>query len=270
MINFSSLPLLCCLLHRNASLLFFNASLITQDCVPNSYTIISKSPTRNSSSYLLTVMASQRIKKGQIITHAFIDSTRGTFQRRQQLKELYYFSCDCRRCSDPSELCTHYSQIKCPKPSCPNGYLYPLNSASLELTGQWYCNYAPRCDFRLTNAQVVELLKHVQYDISKTYVQHSLFQEYENLEAVLDKYKGKVLHPNHFLIMDIQYSIISCINKLLVLVNEEEALKLATKQIEYCRDCLEIADILHPGSNRIRGEYRTLCLYRAKCSVLLL
>jgi len=54
--------------------------------------------------------------------------------------------------------------------------------------------------------------------------------------------------------MDIQYAIISCINKLLVLVNEEEALTLAVRQVELCKSVLCVADVLKPGTNRLRGN----------------
>jgi hypothetical protein len=155
---------------------------------------------------------------------------------------------------DPSEMCTFFSALKCPKPNCRNGHLLLGNPLSLDMNAMWICNYAPRCGFMIATSQVLDLLKDVRQDIDKASATHSIFQEYENLQKVWDKYRGNILHPNHFLIMDIQYAIISCINKLLALVNEEEALILAVRQVELCKSVLHVADILKPGTNRLRGN----------------
>jgi len=104
----------------------------------------------------------------------------------------------------------------------------------------------------------MDLLRNVQHDVENAAVEHSLLQEYQNLQRVLAKYRGKILHKNHFYIMNIQYALIICINQLLEIVNEEEALKLSHQQISLCRSCIDVVDILRPGNNRIRGKFHVL------------
>jgi len=161
---------------------------------------------------------------------------------------------------DPNEHGTFYSALKCPK--CPNGQLLPGNPLSLDLSSIWLCNLAPRCDFIIVASQVMDLLKNVQLDVENAAVEHSLFQEYQNLQSVLAKYRGKILHRNHFYIMNIQYALIMVINQLLEIVNEEEALKLSYQQISLCRSCIDVVDVLRPGNNRIRGKIQ-LSLFKS-------
>lgn len=156
---------------------------------------------------------------------------------------------------DPLEHSTFYSALKCPK--CPTGYLLPGNPLSLDLLSVWLCNLAPRCDFIIVTSQVMDLLRSVKTDVENAAVEHSLFQEYQNLQRVLSKYREKILHKNHFYIMNIQYALIMVISQLLEIVNEEEALKLSSQQISLCRSCIDVVDVLRPGNNRIRGNYAT-------------
>jgi hypothetical protein len=202
----------------------------------------------------MTVLAAQSIRKGEVLTHCYVDLTRGTFQRRRELLEDFYLSCTCRRCMDPAEGCTFFSALKCPRPMCKEGQLIPANPLSLDLGSAWLCNYAPKCDFVIGCSQVLDLLRTVHKDLETAAVDHSLFLEYENLQKVLNKYRAKILHPNHFLVMDIQYAVITAINKLLELVNEEEAIRLSHQQVELCRSCLDVVDVLRPGNNRLRGK----------------
>ena len=200
------------------------------------------------------MIAATSIRKGQVLTHCYVDLTRGTFQRRRELLEDFYLSCTCRRCIDPTEHCTFFSALKCPKPECSTGHLLPGNPLSLDLGSVWLCNSAPKCDFVIGTSQVLDLLRTVHWDLERSAVDHSLFQEYENLQNVLNKYKTKILHPNHFLVMDIQYAIITCISKLLELVNEEEAIRLSNQQVELCRSCIAVVNVLRPGNNKLRGK----------------
>ena len=50
----------------------------------------------------------------------------GNVRRRTDIKKYWFFDCACPRCSDPSELGTFMSAIRCN--ACRNGYLLPENS----------------------------------------------------------------------------------------------------------------------------------------------
>lgn len=61
-----------------------------------------------------------------------------TRARRDHLLATKYFACTCSRCSDPNELGSHLSTLKCP---CEKGFVTPkepLNSES-----EWSCKECP-------------------------------------------------------------------------------------------------------------------------------
>lgn len=73
--------------------------------------------------YLRTTV---RVPKGGELYGSYTHSLLPTMLRREQLYEGKHFSCACNRCSDPTELGTHMSSLKCSK--CDNGIVCPLDS----------------------------------------------------------------------------------------------------------------------------------------------
>ncbi|ODN00429.1 Protein msta, isoform B [Orchesella cincta] len=83
------------------------ASMLTSNCIPNASWVI-----QDTLDFYLR--ASAPIKTGERITISFVDPLLGTWDRRKQLWQEKYLSCTCSRCSDPTELSTFFSAIKCP------------------------------------------------------------------------------------------------------------------------------------------------------------
>ena len=48
----------------------------------------------------------------------------GRTKRRKKLREKWFFDCLCKRCSDPTELGSHVSTLKCSNNSC-LGFVVP-------------------------------------------------------------------------------------------------------------------------------------------------
>lgn len=69
---------------------------------------------------------STKIPKGGELYGSYTPSLLPTMLRREHLLESKHFSCACNRCSDPTELGTHMSSLKCSK--CDNGIVVPLDS----------------------------------------------------------------------------------------------------------------------------------------------
>ena len=77
----------------------------------------------------MVVRAGREIRKGEEITHSYVDPQVTTFQEaftysspqepllvRQELLHLgKFFKCGCARCRDPTELGTFSSALTCPK-----------------------------------------------------------------------------------------------------------------------------------------------------------
>ena len=74
----------------------------------------------------LELRAQLPIRKGEEIFTRYISSTIGNVRRRTDIQKYWFFDCACPRCSDPSELGTFMSAIRCN--ACGTGYLLPENS----------------------------------------------------------------------------------------------------------------------------------------------
>jgi Zn finger protein HypA/HybF involved in hydrogenase expression len=59
------------------------------------------------------VRATTAISKGSQLYSCYTYTLSGTMDRQQHLMEGKYFQCQCERCSDPTELETHFSSMKC-------------------------------------------------------------------------------------------------------------------------------------------------------------
>jgi len=51
--------------------------------------------------------------RGEHITTMYTNALWGTRERRAHLLSTKYFKCNCKRCSDATELGTHFSTIVC-------------------------------------------------------------------------------------------------------------------------------------------------------------
>lgn len=82
-------------------------SMLEHSCVPN----CSKTFTRDG--HLLIRTRDVAIGVGQHLSISYTDSLWGTAQRMAHLADTKFFVCRCPRCSDPTELGTYYSGVKC-------------------------------------------------------------------------------------------------------------------------------------------------------------
>lgn len=72
------------------------------------------------------------------------------------------------------------------------------------------------------------------------------------IEAFMRKY-SKALHRNHYIFLSAKHSLCQLYGKTDgFLINELSAEQLRKKE-DYCKDLLEVVDILEPGSSRLRG-----------------
>jgi hypothetical protein len=87
-----------------------------------------------------------------------------------------------------------------------------------------------------------------------------LFDELEMLdpnsikdyEDYLKRY-ANVLHPNHYLILSAKHSLCQLVGRSDgFIINELDLTQLQMKE-QYCRDILNVVDVLEPGASRIRG-----------------
>jgi hypothetical protein len=117
--------------NRFAVKLYPKSAKLSHACIPNTRTI--------RASKGLEILATVPIKGGQPLTQLYGRIFKGTHRRQELLQNIYYFSCSCPRCSDPTELGTFFSAIKCSMKKCV-GYLLPKTPLDISPTSKWKCN----------------------------------------------------------------------------------------------------------------------------------
>ncbi|KRT80077.1 SET domain-containing protein, partial [Oryctes borbonicus] len=110
--------------------LYLRASLLSHDCVGNTQLSI-------DDDFNMTVHASRAISVGETIFFNYGNCLKSSYERRCHLKDGKYFDCGCRRCSDPTELGTYMSSIRCNK--CKSGLVVPTMPLSDIYRTSWTC-----------------------------------------------------------------------------------------------------------------------------------
>lgn len=82
------------------------ASLVEHSCIPNLTKTFS---TKDE----LIFWAPKPINKGEHLSISYTDVLWGTMNRQHHLKQTKMFQCDCKRCTDSTEMNTYYSALKC-------------------------------------------------------------------------------------------------------------------------------------------------------------
>ena len=93
-----------------------------------------------SQEYLLRLNAVVAIKKGEEIFTRYTPPQLTTIRRQHLLQSQWYFSCECRRCKDPTECGTMGNAIKCHfehDDGDDKNYMLPQNPTVLD--SDWSC-----------------------------------------------------------------------------------------------------------------------------------
>lgn len=106
------------------------SAFMNHTCVPNTRNIFTKE-------YAMAIFVSKDIKKGDEITCCYTGILWCTPARRFQLYKSKKFWCKCTRCSDPTEMNTKLSALKCLNKEC-IGILLP--KTPLDPQTKWLCD----------------------------------------------------------------------------------------------------------------------------------
>lgn len=72
------------------------------------------------------------------------------------------------------------------------------------------------------------------------------------IEMFIRKY-SRTLHRNHYIFLSAKHSLCQLLGKVDGFLINELSAELLRRKEDYCRDLLEVVDILEPGSSRLRG-----------------
>jgi len=109
-------------------------SKVSHSCLPNTRNVFSGTGGTDEKLRILSIL---KIQNGEPLTQLYGMSGEGTRGRQVALQSVYFFSCNCPRCADPTELGTNFSTLRCQIKGC-IGVLTPISPRD---TGSaWKCS----------------------------------------------------------------------------------------------------------------------------------
>jgi len=177
--------------------MFFVSNMIEHACLPNASFSFNKDGE-------MVIRTTVPIKKGaKILLNQKIGVLSGTIKRQNELKDTRFYSCDCVRCKDPTELGTFVSGIYCRK--CPDQEGIILSENPLDELAEWVCN---KCADRHSPDSIGLVFNGAgdEFDALNR-------QSITEMESFLNKF-AKVLHPNFFFMMNVKIALGALYNRI--------------------------------------------------------
>ena len=179
------------------------------------------------------------IKMDAEISTCYKSSSLGSIVRRPPFRQLWNFDCTCARCSDPTELGTNASAIKCQ--GCTGHYL-PTNS--LDYAAEWRCD---KCSKTLTADQAKEKTEKVQNICGKG------GGSIDDLERTLYEILEHV-HSRHYLAMQIKRMLMLMYGNCPTHRLDSMSKKDLKRKADLCKEYITIFNILEPGLTKWKGR----------------
>lgn len=228
------------------------ASLMCHDCNPNTHHATTRGP-----NFRMIVRTSVPIRKGEIISTSYVDALKPTISRRIFLKTTKYFDCCCRRCKDPTEFGTMIAGIKCG--ACSPGYLLPKEPLIPIVEDQldgiiWQCTNSEGSCPPVKYGKIRSILNKVKKEIESA-ENCKVGSRISRLEKVLKKFSGKVLHPNHHLLLEVMKNLSRIYLDNCNAESTEEKMSRLQRKREICLQLLNVLDLVDSGLSRPRGKY---------------
>ncbi|XP_076065381.1 SET domain-containing protein SmydA-8-like [Oratosquilla oratoria] len=187
---------------------------------------------RSDKNGTIFVHAAVPIDKDEPLLFSYEPSMAPLWERQANLKDVYCFSCSCRRCSDVTELGTHFSSLRCP--DCRQSFLEAQGPLSIEHS--WIC---PTCNTSRSTADLKEFSE--EWLAKYSSIQGSLKQ----ISFVVEKTR-EVFHPeSHVYLHVVQNALRSLASN-----RKSDALQMKKKLWTVV---LDLINVLEPGCTRRRG-----------------
>jgi len=188
----------------------------------------------------ILVRANILIRKGEEILTQYRGPTQGNLLRKQQFLYYWKFSCACLRCSDPTELGTMVSAMKCE--DCGDMVL-PISS---DVNSDWVCG---GCQREQTVGGVIARLRTMEERLMSL----SPTESPEAWEFLLSQFQKEV-HEDHYLCMTIKRVLLSMYGAWEGYKLNQLPRNLIDRKIELCKNYVTIFSRLDPGFRDWLGE----------------
>ncbi|MCL4145060.1 UNVERIFIED_CONTAM: hypothetical protein GTU68_036376, partial [Idotea baltica] len=219
-------------------------SMVEHSCTPN----VRITFNRKKGIY---IKAAVDLKKGDHLAAMYSHILWGTIARREHLKINKYFMCTCSRCSDPTELGTYFSALRCQ--DCGIGYL--TSAAALDELADWICS---NCNSTVPVAKVKEITLELGEIVDQVIANPSI----KSLEDLIERKSTTLVHPNHFHLFASKHSLLQIYGRQ---SNVEEETML--KKEKLCKELIKVCTTLDPGMTRL-SIYASVILYEYHLAIM--
>jgi len=211
--------------------IFPTFSFMSHSCHPNCSHSVFPNKT-------LALQAKMKILAGEEFTISYISPLQGLLKRKTKLRDKWYFSCNCDRCQDPTELESFTSALICQECQIPSALVLPTSVE--DLGSEWKCG---QCGDSLTAEQVNQTENRIAQEMQK--IEPSSLVDYEAMLTTV----STTLHPTHYLTILLKRQLVGLYTKDITM--------LETKELErvklFCEDLDKVYQIIDPGYQKDRG-----------------
>ncbi|KAI4472068.1 set and mynd domain containing arthropod-specific member 4 isoform a [Holotrichia oblita] len=237
-----------------------NVAVLSHNCVSNITHSIYTDGWGTPEDYRVYLRAALPLKKGDELFAGYTYSMWPTIVRREYLREGKYFECNCQRCTDPTELGTHMSTLKCTKNLCDNGVI--LSTNPLDAKAEWKCTHCPNT---LKGSTIRKVFKTIQEEIDQVESMPQDSMSIEARESLYRKYRS-ILHPRNAYFTVLRISLAQMYGKIEGYTMDVLPDVLYERKVELCQQILENINILEPGWSRLRG----ITMYELHAPIIML
>ncbi|KAJ8715216.1 hypothetical protein PYW08_005197 [Mythimna loreyi] len=220
--------------------LYADTCKMEHSCIPNTKHTFTLTPKDRKDFCKITLKAVVPIEKDNHIATMYSHALWGTQARRQHLKDTKFFACKCPRCSDPTELGTYLSAMKClgdGNNPC-DGIHLPQDPLDDET--DWACS---KCPAKVSNSQVNMVISQMGEDVENVLMMGGSVTVLENLLSRLSIF----LHPNHYHLYTIKHSLVQLYGRQQGYTSRD----IIDKKIKMCRELIAVTKIIDPGNARL-------------------
>lgn len=220
--------------------LYTNTCILEHSCIPNTKHTFKLSPSSKEDLFQITVKVVVAVPKDEHITTMYSHALWGTPARRQHLKDTKYFACKCARCSDPTELGTYLSAMRCLGDGINICDGIHLPEDPLDDETDWACS---KCKVKVSSSQINMIISQMQEQVDSVQMMGGSIPMLENLLCKLSMF----LHPNHYHLYSIKHSLVQLYGRQPNYIS----LEILDKKIKMCKDLLTLTKMLDPGNARL-------------------
>ncbi|XP_075166937.1 SET and MYND domain containing, arthropod-specific, member 5 [Haematobia irritans] len=218
---------------------FFTACMMEHSCLPNSYFQFNE-----CNEFSISVIAGRDIAAGEHIKIMYTNMLWATSMRHEHLQITKHFRCKCERCSDPTELGTYFSAMKCAGDANKKCDGVQLPKDPLDKNTDWICD---KCPMIINGEQVSYLLTQMTEEVKTLMARRPTVKQ---VEALIEKLTT-FLHPNHYHIFSLKHCLIQLYGNEMGYKSEQLSSGQLQKKLKMCEDLYDTCQKLDPSTIRL-------------------